>query len=267
MSPALQSLSSLSSPSRSSFRYRSRPCDLLCSPDKDLFWPKCSDPRSELPLTSYSKAADSVWPQSISFVLLASGFSLGSVQRRILPDTLSMHHVLLVRSSYSLKARQAELQVLQSLFPVKRHMMYSMAVLCSIHPGLCMRAVLRMPTANPGLHLCGCGCTAPFCLVSLGIDSSVLSAAEELLGHGVHSWDSRRVSHKHQAIHVLLLGTSVPQALTTRSICCNRPPMDVVSMLWPQRRLVRHQLSLPRAIASSRMASVMLPVAHAAGSY
>ena len=130
MSPALQSLSSLSSPSRSSFRYRSRPCDLLCSPDKHLFWPKCSDPRSELPLTSYSKVADSVWPQSTSFVLLASGFSLGSVQRRILPDTLSMHHVLLVQSPYSLIARQSELQALQSSFPVKRHMMYSMDVLC-----------------------------------------------------------------------------------------------------------------------------------------
>ena len=154
MSPALQSLSSLSSPSRSSFRYRSRPCDLLCSPDKDLFWPKCSDPRSELPLTSYSKVADSVWPQSTSFVLLASGFSLGSVQRRVLPDTLSMHHVLLVRSSYSLKARQAELQALQSSFPVKRYMMYSMDVLCSVHPGLCNACCATHANCKPWPSRC-----------------------------------------------------------------------------------------------------------------
>ena len=129
-------------------------CDLLCSHGKDLFWPKCSDPRSELPLTSYSKVADSVWPQSTSFVLLASGFSLGSVQRRILPDTLSMHHVLLVRSSYSLKARQAELQALQSSFPVKRHMMYSMDVLCSVHPGLCNACCATHANCKPWPSRC-----------------------------------------------------------------------------------------------------------------
>ena len=108
----------------------------------------------ELPLTSYSKIADSIWHQSTGFVLLASGFSLKSIQRRILPDTLSMHHVLPVRSSYSLKARQAELQVLQSLFPVKRHMMYSMDVLCSVHPGLCNACCATHANCKPWPSRC-----------------------------------------------------------------------------------------------------------------
>ena len=102
-----------------------------------------------------------------------------------------MHHVLLVRSSYSLKARQAELQALQSSFPVKRYMMYSMDVLCSVHPGLCMRAVLRMPTASPGLP------DALFCWhlsANKHIDGNGLPAPLAPITATLLTWDTVRLT-------------------------------------------------------------------------
>ena len=54
---------------------------------------------------------------------------------------------------------------------------------------------------------------APYALFHQ-VDGPVrLLAVEELLDHGLQSWDSGRASHKHQVMHVLLLDASVSQAL------------------------------------------------------
>ena len=54
----------------------------------------------------------------------------------------------------------------------------------------------------------GAPCTAAPCALFHQVDGPVrLLAVEELLAHGLHSWDSSRVSHRHPFMHVLLIDT------------------------------------------------------------